>query len=207
MEDRESVVMDIKSTAAQLKKLIDIPQEDMRGRLVMGGALYAIFMELLGIKEDANSKETAYRFAKMMFNERCSALSSKPPEFTTFPANGYDEYIVVKNIPYFSMCAHHHVTFYGKVHIAYHPGKVILGLSKFARIVYYFAAKPQIQEGLTNEIADYLKEKLNPRGLAVKVDGNHLCMASRGVKAVGAETITQCIRGDIDKREIAELFK
>jgi len=178
-----------------------------KDKMIVSGALYSMFMELLSIPKDENSEETAYRVVKMMFNERCLALRKDPPKFTTFPANGYDEYVVVKDIPYFSLCSHHHVTFYGKVYVAYHPNKEVLGLSKFARIVYYFAAKPQIQEGMTNEIADYLFEHLKPIGLAVKVIGNHLCMESRGAKAVGSVTVTQSLRGSIDKLEVAELFK
>lgn len=205
---KEEIVGQIKNLSKLIKRFIDkdslIKKEN---KLIMAGGLYAVFMELLGIKEDENSRETAYRVAKMMLSERCFSLSQKPPEFTLFPAQDYDEYVIVKSISYFSMCAHHHVTFYGKVDIAYHPNKVLLGLSKFARIVYYFAGKPQMQEGMTNEIANYLYKSLEPIGLVVKVTGSHLCMESRGARATGSITVTQCLRGVIDKSEVAELFR
>ena len=181
-------------------------QED-RELIELATESYQEFMDRLGIPKDENSEETAFRVAKMMLKERCKALYSDPPEVKTFPAESYDEYIVVKDIPYYSMCAHHHVTFYGKAHVAYWPVCKVVGLSKIARVVKYFAGKPQIQEALTAEIAEYLWKVLNPRGLLVKLDGKHLCMESRGVEAVGAITITQKMMGEIDKTEAMELFK
>lgn len=167
---------------------------------------YQAFMDTLGIPMDENSKDTAMRVAKMFYNELCATLRSDPPQMTFFPKDGYDEYIVVKDIPYTSICAHHHVAFYGKAHVAYHPKDRIVGISKLARVVTHFAAKPQIQEILTTEILEYLWEALDPVGIMVRVEGMHLCMVSRGAKATGSTTVTQQVKGTIDKDEVAALF-
>lgn len=173
-------------------------------------AVYQVFMDQLGISPDANSRETAYRVSKMMRFERCPALHESPPELTVFPreaAGGYDEYIAVKDIPFWSVCSHHHVTFFGQAHIVYHPDEHVVGLSKFARVVQHFAAKPQIQEGLTEEIAEYLYEKLQPKGLLVNISAEHLCMQSRGARAVGSGMVTQKILGYLDKIEASKMLK
>jgi GTP cyclohydrolase I len=176
-------------------------------RLEKATKCYEKFMRILGIPEDANSKDTARRVSKMMLEERCKSLYEEPPKLTFFPRDGYDEYVVVKDIPYYSTCSHHHVTFYGKAHIAYHPKDKVLGISKFARVVSFYAGKPQIQETMTNEIIDYLWKELAPNGIIVRIDGEHLCMCSRGARAIGSSTITQAIRGQMDKTEVDNLFK
>lgn len=168
---------------------------------------YQKFMDVLGIPVDANSKETAFRVAKMFVNERCSGMFSEPPKLTSFPKDDYEEYVVVKDIPFYSMCSHHHVTFFGKAHICYFPKDKVVGISKLARVVQHFSAKPQIQELLTSEISNYLWEHLDPLGLAVKMEARHMCMESRGAKVPGAFTVTQKIRGNIDKAEILKLFE
>lgn len=202
MENRKDIVKRINVLSKDFEKKIP----DGENQLVVAGALYQAFMRTIGIELDENSRETAFRVAKMMLEERCIALSTPPPSFTVFPEDSYDEYIVVKDIPYYSMCSHHHVTFFGKVHVCYFPRKKILGLSKIARVVSYFAAKPQIQEQLTEEICGYIWKKLNPNGIMVKVEGRHMCMESRGAKAVGAITITQKVMGKIDKFEAEGLL-
>lgn len=176
-------------------------------RLALLTATYSMFMDTLGIPLDHNSRDTAYRFAKMMLTEKCSSLYSIPPELTVFPNKSTDEYVVIKDIPFTSICSHHHVTFFGKAHIAYFPQGHILGLSKFGRVVQYFAAKPQIQEEMTAEIANYLNDMIKPVGLVVKLEAEHLCMSTRGVKISGSTTVTQKIIGVIDKTEVMELFK
>lgn len=168
--------------------------------------VYQDFMNIMGIPLDANSRGTAMRVARMFYNEKCLAYRVRPPVITTFPNEGVDQYVVVRDIPYFSICAHHHVSFSGVAHIVYHPGKKLAGLSKFARVVRHFAAKPQIQEELTREIADYLFKELEPVGIAVQLEGRHLCMEERGVQAVGSRTVTQKFLGNIDKNEVATLI-
>lgn len=107
-------------------------------------------------------------------------------------ANGL---VVVKDIPFFSHCEHHMVPFVGKVHIAYVPCKRVVGLSKLARLVECFARRLQIQERLTNQIADTIKEVLDPEGVMVIIQAEHLCMTMRGVKKPGAKTITSSVSG------------
>jgi len=174
--------------------------------LLYAATMYKAFMELLGIEEDDNSRDTAYRVAKMM-SEKTGGIREKPPELTCFPVGKYNQYVAVKDIPYFSICSHHHVPFYGHAHICYWPKDKLVGISKFARVVTHFANKPQIQEGMTTEILEHLHKGLDPKGIVVIVEGEHLCMTSRGAKAVGSSTITQQVKGDIDIKEALSMLK
>jgi len=187
----------------------NLPEE--HHNIITAGRQYKKFMEALGIDlKDPNSKDTPYRVAKMFVTERRS-FKEEPPELTLFPnTKKYDEYVVVKNIPYYSCCSHHHVVFYGQAYIAYHPDKQVLGISKFARVVQHFAAKPQIQEEMTQEIIEYLWKNIEPKGLMVVVTGKHMCMVSRGAKAEGSVTTTSAIKGEdngFDKKEALTLFR
>ena len=111
-----------------------------------------------------------------------------------------DELVIVRDIPFSSMCEHHLLPFVGKAHIAYIPSNnKIIGLSKFARIVDNFAKKPQVQERLTSDIADFLEENLQPKGVAVIMEAEHMCMSIRGAKASGSQTQTSALRGIIKK--------
>lgn len=121
-----------------------------------------------------------------------------PREFTptTFPnAAGYDELVLAKGIPFTSLCAHHALPFTGVAHVGYLPGDRILGLSKLARVVHYFARSLQVQERLTKEVADWLQEELDPRAVGVVIEAEHLCMTLRGVQAVGTKTVTSTMYG------------
>lgn len=124
-----------------------------------------------------------------------------------FEYKGYNDLVVESDIEFFSFCSHHILPFYGVVHIAYLPNGYVLGLSKLARVVRKFASKPQLQERMTHEIADYLYQKItNVQGVMVIVEAEHLCMKMRGVKNKG-RIITSAIRGDIPKGEVLELLK
>lgn len=127
--------------------------------------------------------------------------------FTVFdkPKN-VDQMITVKDIQLYSMCAHHLLPFYGKVHIGYLPSKKICGLSKLARVVDKFAHKPQLQEALTQQIADYLQDQLQPMGLMVVVEAEHLCMSMRGIKRPNHKTITSAIKGMFIHKDIKDEF-
>jgi GTP cyclohydrolase IA len=121
-----------------------------------------------------------------------------PPEFdsTTFEnAAGYDELILVSDIPVRSLCEHHLLPFTGVAHVGYLPGDRILGLSKFARTVEFYARRAQTQERLTMEIAEHLTERLAPHGVGVVIEAEHTCMSLRGAKAEGARTVTAALRG------------
>ena len=154
---------------------------------------------LIAVGEDPDREglvETPARVARM-YEEIFSGLNDDPSRhLKLFNENGNDEMVIVKDIPLYSMCEHHILPFIGKAHIAYIPseGKVI-GLSKLARIVECFAKRPQLQERLTAQIADFLYENLNPQGVAVVVEAEHLCMTMRGARASGAQTRTSALRG------------
>lgn len=141
--------------------------------------------------------ETPERVARM-YEEILSGLHDNPENylkiFNEEDKNG--EVVIVRDIPMYSLCEHHLLPFIGKCHIAYIPkGGKIIGLSKFARIVDCFARRPQVQERLTAQIADFLYEKLEPMGVAVIIEAEHLCMTMRGARAAGSSTQTSALRG------------
>ena len=121
-----------------------------------------------------------------------------PPAFdlTTFPNDeGYDELVIARDIPIHSLCQHHLLPFHGVAHVGYLPGQRILGLSKLARVVELFARDLQVQERLTQQVADWLEDNLAPKGVGVVIKAEHLCMSLRGVRAAGAHTITSSLHG------------
>lgn len=142
-------------------------------------------------------KDTPSRVAKY-YAEVSAGLREQPAEHLnkTFEVD-HDELIVVRDITFYSICEHHLVPFFGKAHVAYLPkkGGRITGLSKLARLVDGFAKRPQVQERLTGQIADAIEEKLDPRGVAVVLEAEHLCMSMRGIKKPGSRTVTSSMRG------------
>jgi GTP cyclohydrolase I len=136
-------------------------------------------------------------------------LTGRPFELTSFPNDeGYDELVIARDIPLQSLCEHHLLPFSGVAHIGYLPGERILGLSKLARVLDLFARDLQVQERLTQQVADWLQEHLAPRGVGVVVEAEHLCMSLRGVRAPGARTVTSALHGVLrsDARSRAEFF-
>ncbi|MGL6201272.1 MAG: GTP cyclohydrolase I FolE [Lachnospiraceae bacterium] len=173
----------------------------------------AIIDILEAVGEDTSREglvETPKRVARM-YAEIFSGIDSDPKDhLKIFHESGeHDELVFVKDIPLYSMCEHHLLPFIGKAHIAYIPknGKII-GLSKFARIVDCFARKPQVQERLTAQIADFLYEYLEPTGVAVFIEAEHLCMTMRGARAAGTKTLTSALRGGMrsDAKTRAEVM-
>lgn len=158
-------------------------------------------LEAIGEDPDREGlRETPERVARM-YEEVFSGLSEDPHEhLKLFDEKGNDELVVVRDIPLYSMCEHHLLPFVGKAHIAYIPsdGKII-GLSKLARIVNVYAKRPQVQERLTTQIADFLYDELEAKGVAVLIQAEHLCMTMRGVKSAGAMTQTSALRGTARK--------
>ena len=150
--------------------------------------------------ERSGIKDTPRRVAKM-YTELFSGLQRDPGrEITVFHNEDHEEMIMVKNIPFYSMCEHHLVPFVGKAHVAYIPTKGrVTGLSKLVRVIEGFARRPQVQERLTSQIADCLMERLKPRGVLVVIEAEHLCMSMRGVKKPGAITTTSAVRGVLQK--------
>jgi len=117
---------------------------------------------------------------------------------TTFVNDeGYDELVVARDVPFRSLCEHHLLPFYGCAHVGYLPGTRIVGLSKLARVVEHFAAGLQVQERLTQQVADWLHAQLGARGVGVVLEAEHLCMSLRGVRARGSRTVTSALRGDL----------
>jgi len=167
---------------------------------------------LIAIGEDPDREglvETPNRVARM-YGEVFSGLSEDPKKHLKTFNTGHDEMVVVRDIPLYSMCEHHLLPFVGKAHIAYIPSNgVVIGLSKLARIVNSFARRPQLQERLTANIADFLEKELDAMGVAVVIEAEHLCMTMRGVRASGALTCTSALRGIMrsDSRTRAEALK
>ncbi|HET7047247.1 MAG TPA: GTP cyclohydrolase I FolE [Solirubrobacteraceae bacterium] len=123
-----------------------------------------------------------------------------PAEFaaTSFPNDEhYDELVLVRDIPFHTLCMHHLLPFYGHAHVAYLPGERILGISKLARVVEKFARDLQLQERMTVQIADWLEHELKPRGVGVVLSAEHTCMTMRGVLKPGARTVTSALRGSL----------
>lgn len=118
---------------------------------------------------------------------------------TTFKED-HHEVVLVKDIPFYSMCEHHFMPFFGKAHVAYIPHGKIVGISKLARVVEAYARRPQVQERMTSQIADLITEMLHPNGVAVIIEAIHTCMTMRGVKKAGSSVVTSAMRGDFRKR-------
>jgi GTP cyclohydrolase I len=146
----------------------------------------------LGAGASRHLEETPRRVAAAY----AELLTPVPFSPTTFPNDeGYDELVMVRDIPFQSLCAHHLLPFHGRAQIAYLPGARIIGLSKLGRVVDMFARDLQVQERLTVQVADWLQEQLEPRGVGVIVEAEHLCMSLRGVQKAGAMTVTSALRG------------
>jgi GTP cyclohydrolase I len=139
---------------------------------------------------------TPDRYARALL-DMTSGLGEDPAEhLRTFDADGYDQIVVVRDIPVRSLCEHHLLPFFGVAHIAYLPAGRIVGLSKLARLVDGYARRPQVQERLTMQVADALHDSpVEPRGVAVVIEAEHLCMTMRGVKAPGTSTVTSVMLG------------
>jgi GTP cyclohydrolase IA len=150
-------------------------------------------LEALGADlSDESLRETPRRIANL-YSE---LLSPMPFDATAFPNDGgYDELVVARRIPFHSLCEHHLLPFVGVAHVGYLPGARIIGLSKLARVVDYFARSLQVQERLTTQIAGWLGEELRPKGVGVVLEAEHMCMSLRGVQKQGATTVTSALRG------------
>ncbi|MFN3414232.1 MAG: GTP cyclohydrolase I FolE [Thermoanaerobaculum sp.] len=165
-------------------------------------------LDQLGVdRSDPNLQDTPRRVAAMFLEMFHGLKEGAEPSVTVFPnEEGYSAMVMERDIPFYSMCAHHLVPFYGHAHIAYIPGKHIVGLSKIPRILEFYAKRPQIQERLTEQVADYLWQRLEPLGVIVVIEARHLCMEMRGVKKPGTLTVTSAIRGAFENAKVREEF-
>ena len=146
---------------------------------------------------------------RRMAHAYAELLAAPAFDFTTFPnTEGYDELVLVENIPVRSVCEHHMLPFVGVAHIGYLPDDRILGLSKFARVVDFYAHRAQTQERLTKQVAGWLQENLDPAGVGVVIEAEHTCMTVRGVRAAGSTTVTSALLGTLrdDARSRQEFF-
>ena len=187
---------------------LDTPQFDQ------ARAEAAVRELLLAVGEDPTRhglQDTPARVARA-FREMFAGLYTDPDSVleTTFDEK-HDELVLVKNIPMYSTCEHHLVSFHGVAHVGYIPGDDgrVTGLSKLARVVDLYAKRPQVQERLTSQVADAVMRKLKPRGVIVVMEAEHLCMAMRGVRKPGATTTTSAVRGQFktDKASRAEALE
>ena len=153
------------------------------------------FLRALGVStEDENLAATPGRMARAY----AELFSSPEFDLTTFPNDeGYDELVLARSIPLRSVCEHHLLPFVGVAHVGYLPRERILGLSKLARVVGHFAARPQVQERLTKQVAEHLQNELSPRGVGVVIEAEHTCMSVRGARAAGARTVTSALFGHL----------
>ena len=171
--------------------------------------LFSEIMDVMGLDlTDDSLKGTPKRVAKMYIDEIFSGLNpANKPKVALFDNKyQYNQMLVEKNITFYSNCEHHFVPIIGKAHVAYISSGKVIGLSKINRIVQYFAKRPQVQERLTNQIAEELKNILNTEDIAVIIDAKHLCVSSRGIKDDTSTTVTSYFGGAFESQEkIVEL--
>ena len=174
---------------------LPVPAARGRGDVDLAGAERAAhaLLQSLGVNLDSESvRDTPRRMARM-YAELLTPAQFTP---TTFPNDGgYDELVVATQIPFHSMCEHHLLPFVGVAHVGYLPGERIIGLSKLARVVELFARDLQVQERLTTQVARWLDDHLQPKGVGVVLEAEHLCMSLRGVQKAGARTVTSALHG------------
>ena len=166
----------------------------------------ASFLSALGVATDRGSTADTPRRMTEAFAE---LLTPRAFDLTTFDNDeGYDELVLARDIPVQSVCEHHMLPFLGVAHVGYMPGPRILGLSKLARVVELFSRRPQVQERLTTQVADWLHTHLEPRGVGVVIEAEHLCMTLRGVRARSTSTVTSALLGTVreDPRSRAEFL-
>ncbi len=155
-------------------------------------------LEAVGEDPDRDGLEATPKRVARMYAEIFTGLHEDPTEHLTVTfESSHDEMVMVRDIPLYSMCEHHLIPFIGKAHVAYIPGKEgrITGLSKIARLVEGYSRRPQVQEQLTVQIADAMETTLEPRGVMVIVEAEHLCMSMRGIQKSGSTTVTSAVRG------------
>lgn len=155
-------------------------------------------LEAIGEDPDREGLRDTPRRVAEMYEEVCAGLHRDPADdLEVYFTEDHEEMVLVRDIPFYSLCEHHLVPFYGRAHVAYLPRRGFLtGLSKLARVVETVARRPQLQERMTSAIADLVMSRLHAHGVLVIVEAEHMCMSMRGVKKPGAETVTSAVRGE-----------
>lgn len=169
-----------------------------------------LILEAIGEDVEREGLVNTPRRVANMYEEIFAGISCEPQQLLQVSFTEYhDELVLVKDIPVYSVCEHHLLPFYGKAHVAYIPrGGKVVGISKLARVTEAYARRPQLQERLTSQIADCINDTLNPFGVGVVIEAEHMCMTMRGIKKPGSTTITSAVRGLFETRSEtrAELF-
>lgn len=178
----------------------------MKPKLADGIAIIEDLMKWLQIPITDSTKDTPRRVAKMYVDELFSGLYNEKPTIKTFQVKD-KQYVSITDIYFTSFCEHHLLPFYGKCGVVYFTEGEVIGLSKIPRIVEYWSSRPQLQEQLTNQIAEDLMERLKPLGVYVAMSAEHMCMQIRGIKARGSKTNTAKMLGEIDKQESMRLLQ
>jgi GTP cyclohydrolase I len=195
-------VQDIRSEAAPLRAIAGRSEVDVdSAETAVRQLLRSFGRDPVGSHLADTPRRVALAYAEM--------LTPRQFDLTTFPNDeGYDELVVARDVAFSSLCEHHLLPFSGVAHLGYLPGERIVGLSKLARVVEHVARDLQVQERLTEQLADWLERELQPKGVGVVVEAEHLCMSLRGVRASGSRTVTSAVRGLLrsDGRSRAEFF-
>jgi GTP cyclohydrolase I len=183
----------------------DRPDE---ARAAQAAAHFRAAFEILGLDmSDPNLEGTERRLVRSYRELFAGLAARRAPELRTFPnPERYGQMVAVTDIPFFSVCAHHLLPFFGKVHVGYIPSDRLVGLSKLARVVDYYARRPQIQERLTMQVVGMVEERLRPAGTMVVVQARHFCMEMRGVSKPGATTTTSAVRGAFEEERTRQEF-
>jgi len=196
-ENIEVSKIEVDKAGNPISGLAEVPNEFI---IEIAAQYYGQFLQALGYdwQNSPHMMDTPRRVAKAWVEDLARGDFSLPPKVTDFENDGkYQGMVVVRNIKLNSMCAHHNLPFVGKAHIGYIPGKTVIGLSKFNRVVDYIARKPTVQETITQEIHDYLNSVAKENvGVAVVVEAEHMCVACRGVKDENSDTATQVLSGE-----------
>ncbi len=180
------------ASAPRLHSVAD-PAEQRTVDLAGATRAAAAFLHALGIDTGSESMQQTPRRMAQAYAE---LFTAKPFHMTTFPNDEqYDELVIARTLPKRSVCEHQQLPFTGVAHVGYLPGDRILGLSKLARVVQHFAARPQVQERLTKQVADWLQSQLSPKAVGVVIVAEHSCMSLRGVEARGSTTVTSSLQG------------
>lgn len=172
--------------------------------LVAAESAAAALLIALGVEIAGPMERTPARMAHAL----AELMTPRSFDLTTFPNEGYRQLVIERDIPFASVCEHHLLPFTGRAYVAYLPGKRILGLSKLARVVEMVVCRPQVQERLTQQVADWLNEQLAPQGVGVVLVAEHSCMTLRGARAEGTSTVTSALHGVLldDDRARGEFF-
>ncbi len=201
--------MSIVTSAADLN---EAPADTTKPKPILLEAIRTIIREIGEDPDREGLRDTPERIARM-YGELFEGLHMDPAEVLSVGfEEGHDEMVILKDIPFYSMCEHHFLPFHGSAHVGYLPDGRIVGLSKLARAVEIFARRPQVQERLSSQIADCIETVLGAKGVGVVVQAEHLCMTARGVRKPGSKMVTSAMRGkfrddDKTRQEFLQLIQ